>query len=102
MFAERINAAAVLAGSDVSTVEAAGVLAARFGVSIRQAYRYLRFARSGPVAVPEKTVVFTVKLPASLCTQVRAQARRRRSTISALVSEALTAYLHDPRGRRRG
>lgn len=101
VFAQRVNAAAALAASGMPTLEISRVLACRFGVSTRQAYRYVRHAQSGPVAVPEKTVVFTVKLPASLTTQVRAQARAGRTTISGLVTEALTVYLSDPRRRRR-
>ena len=47
--------------------EAARVLAARFGVSARQARRYADQARaSGRAEVPEASVVFTVKLPAAL------------------------------------
>ena len=49
----------------VPAAEAARVLAARFGVSARQARRYADQARaSGRAQVPEANVVFTVKLPA--------------------------------------
>ena len=52
--------------------EAARVLAARFGVSARQARRYADQARaSGRAEVPETSVVFTVKLPAALAGRVR-------------------------------
>jgi len=43
--------------------------------------------------VPEDSVVFTVKLPASLATRVRRHARDTGVTISALVTQALTAHL---------
>ena len=79
--------------------EAARVLAARFGVSARQARRYADQARaSGRAEVPEASVVFTVKLPAALAGQVRARARESGTTISAVVARALTEFL--ARGRR--
>ena len=79
--------------------EAARVLAARFGVSARQARRYVdQAAASGRVPVPEASVVFTVKLPAGLAGRVRAHARERGTTISAVVARALKEFF--ARGRR--
>jgi hypothetical protein len=98
-YAVRVNAAARLAEAGVPAAEATRVLAGRFGVSPRQARRYVdRAAAGGRVAVPEQNVVFTVKLPAALVERVRAAARQRQSTISALVARALSEYLD--RGRR--
>ena len=99
-YAERVNAAAALVGSGVSTADAARVLAGRFAVSQRQARRYVELAAErGRVAVPEATTVFTVKLPAALVDRVRERARESRSTISAVVTQALTEFL--ARGRRK-
>ena len=79
--------------------EAARMLAGRFGVSVRQARRYAGQAgASGRVEVPEPSVVFTVKLPAALAGRVRAHARESGTTISAVVTRALTEFL--ARGRR--
>ena len=79
--------------------EAARVLAARFGVSERQARRYADQAgASGRAEVPEASVVFTVKLPAALAARVRAHARESGTTISAVVTRALKEFL--ARGRR--
>ena len=79
--------------------EAARVLAARFGVSARQARRYADQARgSGRAEVPEANVVFTVKVPARLATAVREHARVSGRTISAVVAQALEEFL--ARGRR--
>jgi predicted HicB family RNase H-like nuclease len=98
--AERVNAAAELLAAGVPVAEAARGLAARFGVSPRQARRYAeQAARSGRVPVPEASVVFTVKLPASLADRVRERARDSGVTISALVARALTEFLS--RGRRK-
>jgi Ribbon-helix-helix protein, copG family len=91
--AGRVNAAAELLGSGVSPVEAARVVAQRFSVSVRQARRYVEAAAAGPVAVPEASVVFTVKVPASLAARVREHAHASGVTISAVVARALTEFL---------
>jgi hypothetical protein len=97
--ARRVNAAAEFAAAGAEPVEAAVALAGRFGVSVRQARRYVdQAAVGGPVAVPEPSVVFTVKLPAGLAARVRAHARESDITISALVARALLEFLS--RGRR--
>src|SRR6266702_1577756 len=86
--AERINAAAELAEAGVPAAEAARVLAARCGCSVRQARRYAdQAAASGRVPVPEAAAVFTVKLPVRLA--VREHARASGRTISGVVAQAL-------------
>jgi transposase len=102
-YTERVNAAADLLAEGMSVVDAATDLATRFGVSIRQARRYVdRATETGPRPVPEGSVVFTVKLPASLATRVRQHARDTGVTISALVTQALTAQLDAGRAGRSG
>ncbi|MER6379905.1 hypothetical protein [Streptomyces sp. NPDC001127] len=101
-YARRVNAAADLLATEVPVAEAAAVLAARYGVSFRQAHRYVEQAvAQGRVAVPEANVVFTVKLPGSLAEQVRAHARATEATLSAVVARALADYLRDEDGGRR-
>jgi predicted DNA-binding transcriptional regulator YafY len=98
-YAERVNAAADLLADGMPAVDVAATLAARFAVSTRQARRYVdRATAAGRRPVPEGSVVFTVKLPASLVARVRHHAHDTGVTISALVAEALTAHL---RTRRR-
>jgi hypothetical protein len=97
--AERVNAAADLLAGGMPVAEAAGALAGRFAVSVRQARRYVdQAAAGGRVPVPGASVVFTVKLPAGLAGRVRAYARERETTISAVVTRALTEFMS--RGRR--
>jgi len=97
--AERINAAAELAEAGIPAAEAARQLADRFGCSVRQARRYVeQAAASGRVLVPERGVVFTVKLPARLAAAVREHARASGRTISAVVAQALEEFL--ARGHR--
>ncbi|MEV0624230.1 hypothetical protein AB0I81_63900 [Nonomuraea sp. NPDC050404] len=95
-YTQRVNAAVELVRSGTPTAQAARMLAERFGVSVRQARRYLADAAMAGhhhVEVPEESVVFTVKLPASLAAQVRIQARQSGVTISALVASALAEAL---------
>jgi hypothetical protein len=99
-YAERVNAAADLIVGGASAVDAAAALADRFGVSTRQARRYVEQAAvTGRRQVPEGSVVFTVKLPASLAARVRERAARSDVAISALVAQALTEFLAPGRGR---
>jgi predicted HicB family RNase H-like nuclease len=99
-YAERVNAAADVIAGGATVADAAATLAARFGVSTRQARRYVDQAVSaGRREVPQESVVFTVRLPASLAARVRARARASGVTISALVAEALAELLSRRRGR---
>ncbi len=79
--------------------EAARVLAARFGCSVRQARRYADQAGGGRVAVPGPGVVFTVKVPARIAQAAREHARASGRTISAVAAQALEEFLP---GRGRG
>ncbi|MEV8207110.1 hypothetical protein AB0P40_17680 [Streptomyces sp. NPDC079189] len=101
-YARRVNAAADLVGAGVPVAAAARTLASRYGVSVRQARRYLEQAMAaGHLEVPESSVVFTVKLPQSLAGQVRARAHESDRAISAVVAQALAEFLERgaPEGR---
>src|SRR5215472_11723501 len=103
-YARRVNAAAELLRAGLPVTGAAGALSDRFGVSPRQARRYLEQAMAaGPIDLPEPNVVFTVKLPGSLADQIRAHARAGRATISAVVARALAEFLdRDTTGKPDG
>jgi hypothetical protein len=99
--AQRVNAAAELLESGMAIGQAAHLLAGRFDCSVRQARRYAERAASvGRTAIPEPTTVFTVKLPVVLVARVRQRARESDSTISALVTQALTEFLARDHGKR--
>jgi hypothetical protein len=101
-YATRINAAVLLVEAGVPVAEATTALAGRWGVSQRQARRYVDAAvAGGQVPVPGPSVVFTVKLPAALAQRVRAHARDRGITISAVVTRALTEFVTRGRPGRR-
>lgn len=103
-YARRVNEAMERLEGGTSSSEVAQELAERHGVSVRQGWRYVSEAteRGVPLEVPEQKVVFTVKLPEGLAERVRAMATTRGKTLSALVSEALEAWLRRLRSGRQG
>jgi hypothetical protein len=96
--ARRVNLTVSLLQHGASASKVLACLVARWGLSRRQASRYLRRARqtAGPLPIPEGKAVFTVKLPLRLIRQVRRQARRERSAISGWVERALQQALGPP------
>jgi len=97
--AERVNAVRSLLKEDSSRDKTISVIMDRFGVSRRQAYRYVEEAlrTKHMVPVPERKVVFTVKVPESLVSLIRHIANATGESLSAIVTEALNAFL-----KRRG
>ena len=92
--AQRVNAAVELLGVGMPVVQASRHLADRYGLSERQARRYVERAHQlGPVPVPVPTVVFTVKLPADVARRVRTAAHATGQPISTLVARALAEFL---------
>ncbi len=93
--ARRVNATIQLLEQRSSNSGVVVELVARYGLSRRQAYRYLRQAQhaSSPLNIPQEKNVFTVKLPRPLIAQVRRQARQQRTSISAWVEQALRVGL---------
>jgi|TARA_B100002003_G_scaffold238034_1_gene255802 hypothetical protein len=84
-----------------ATAEAAKSLAAEYGISIRQAYRYVQEAEGldAELPVPDRAIAFTVKLPTRLITSLREHTRRTGRTLSEVVAEALRKFLLEDRGR---
>lgn len=70
-------------------------LMSRYGVSRRQAYRYLLQARSDQRLrpLPQAKAVFTVNLPVGLIQGVRARCRQQNRPISHVVAEILGRWL---------
>ena len=93
--AERLRAAQQLLADEIGMAEAAMALSRAFGLSRRQAYRYLELARAGAPApsTPENSVTITVKMPESLARGLRAHATKRGVTTSEVVRQAVTAFL---------
>ena len=100
--AQRLNAAFDLLTQGNAVAQAAAMLTEEFGLSQRQAYRYLQEAQAikRPVPVSAPSVAVTVKVPEDIATKLRAHARATGSTIGDVVSRAVSALL--TRERRRG
>ena len=92
--AERLRAARRLLADEIGMAEAAVALSRTFGLSRRQAYRYLELARAGaPPLAAENSVTITLKMPESLARGLRAHAPARGVTTSEVVRQAVAAFL---------
>jgi hypothetical protein len=93
--ARQLNAARGLLERHMELSEAAQSLASKFGLSRRQAYRYLEEAAQlpHPVEVVEASVPITLKLPPRTVRALRSYARRSGLTMGEIVSRALQAFL---------
>jgi predicted HicB family RNase H-like nuclease len=92
--AERLRAARRLLADPIGMAEAAMALSRTFGLSRRQAYRYLELARAGtPAPVAENSVTITLKMPESLARRLRVYATKRGITTSEVIRQAITAFL---------
>jgi hypothetical protein len=74
-------------------------LSGKFGLSERQAYRYLNEAAhlDRPVEVVEATVPITLKVPAQTAHLLRACARSTGLSIGTIVTRALVLFLKTQR-----
>ena len=69
-------------------------LSRRFGLSRRQAYRYLELARAGaPAPAAENSISITLKMPENLARGLRTHAVERGVTTSEVVRQAVAAFL---------
>jgi hypothetical protein len=102
-YAVRVNRAVVLL-VDCSPADAVRALEAEFSLSERQARRYVNEALAQPegVAVPERTVVFTVRLAPSLIAGLRERARSGGVSLSAATAAAVGAYIEQADERPGG
>jgi predicted transcriptional regulator len=93
--AERLNRAAELL-RDRTPPAARRALQVEYGLSERQARRYVRAAERDPwgVAVPERAAVFTVRLPPSVIARLRRAAATSGRSLSATTVDALRLGLN--------
>jgi predicted DNA-binding transcriptional regulator YafY len=96
-----LNVAYQLLARGERPAQAARSLSRDYGLSSRQAYRYLEQAgRLGhPVPVEEDSVPFTLTLPTSTARQLRSYAAKSGLTHKEVVTRALRAFLGMPRGQ---
>jgi predicted DNA-binding transcriptional regulator YafY len=99
--AQRLNAAFDLLRQGHAVAQAAAMLTEEFGLSQRQAYRYLQEAQSidRPVPIAAPSVAMTIKVSEDIAGKLRAHAQATGSTIGEVVSRAVSALLS--RERRR-
>jgi predicted DNA binding CopG/RHH family protein len=93
--AKRVNQTFMLLKKEIPPSQIVIRLMNKYGVSKIQAYRYIRQAKENQekVAIPENSVVFTVKLPPSLIKRVKKFARSKGKPISKVVRAALEELL---------
>lgn len=94
--AERLRAARRLLADEIGMAEAAMALSRAFGLSRRQAYRYLELARAdahAPAPLAENSVTITLKMPESLARGLRDHASKRGVTTSEVIRQAVATLL---------
>ena len=93
--AERLNLAHGLLVERRSMAEAATVLSREFGLSRRQAYRYLQAAQDldHPVVAPAASVPVTLKIPSHIAEDLRAHAKTSGLTMGEIVARAVSTFL---------
>ena len=100
--AERLNLARSLLRDSPDLPQAVKRLSAQFGLSSRQAYRYLSEAQrlTQPVPVSEGKQVLSVRLPRGLIRRLRQRSTATGTAVSELVARALRSWLssREPHG----
>lgn len=92
---KRINTTIALRKETPSTGQVTLALMDLYGVSRRQAYRYIGEAQraSSESPIPDLKIVFTVKLPKGLVLRLRELAKSREKSLSLLVTQAVEDFL---------
>jgi hypothetical protein len=92
---KRINGAFTLLQKEKPQPQIVEWLMGKYGVSLVQAYRYIQLAKEieEKMAIPESSVVFTVKLPPTLIKRIKKLSKSRRLSISKVVHTALEEFL---------
>jgi hypothetical protein len=98
-----LNAAYRLLSRGIDLTKAAEILSRDCGISLRQAYRYLKDAEAigRTVHVAEPLIPATFKIPGDVLRQLRAYSAISGQTLSAILTRALKRYL-EAAPRQRG
>ena len=91
----RLNAAFHLLAQGYTLAKAAEVLTQQFGLSRRQAYRYLQEAQEidAPALVASPSIPITIKIPADVVKRLRSHAQTSGMTIGEIVAHAIVNFL---------
>jgi predicted DNA-binding transcriptional regulator YafY len=92
---QRLNVAFDLLSQGWASAQATAMLADEFGMSSRQATRYVVQAQSikHPVPVASPSVAITIKVPEDIAVKLRAHAQATNTTIGDVVSRAVLGLL---------
>lgn len=88
---QRLNRAFELISDGYTANRAAEELVGQFGISLRQAYRYLQETQQirHPVVIAESTIPMTIKIPKGVAIKLRTYAHASNMTIGETVSYAV-------------
>lgn len=100
--AKRINFARAVISRYDTTANAVSAMIDQYGISKRQAYRYVQEAKMirKDVPIPDTKIAFTVKLSQNLIQALRQHAKETGKTLSEIVTRSLEAFLQN--GQRHG
>jgi predicted DNA-binding transcriptional regulator YafY len=100
--AQRINTALSLIKKYDTVSKAVGAMTEKYGISKRQAYRYIHDANKigVEVPIPDQKIAFTVKLSQSLIQGLREYAKQSGQSLSEIVTQSLEVFLQNARGQR--
>lgn len=91
----RLNAAFDMLAQGYTLANAAEALTQKFGLSRRQAYRYLLEAQgiNGPVLVTSPSIPITIKMPEDVVIQLWTYAQTSGLTMGEIVAHAIVSFL---------
>ena len=97
-FVRRSNGVRKLLLKSSSVPSIISALIKKHGISSRQAYRYLRSAEANrqELPIPERKIVFTVKLSVSLPRRLRQRVKSTGESLSGVVEQACEEFLKRP------
>ena len=99
--AQRINTALSLLKKQGTVTKAAETMTEQYGISKRQAYRYIQEAiKIGEeIPIPDQKIAFTVKLSQNLILVLREYAKKSGKSLSEIVTQSLEVFLQNGRGQ---
>lgn len=102
--AQRINTALSLIKKYNTVSKAANAMTEKYGISKRQAYRYIHEAGKigAEIPIPDQKIAFTVKLSQSLIQALRKYAKKSGKSLSQIVTQSLEGFLQNGRGQQSG
>ena len=82
--------------------KATDAMTEKYGISKRQAYRYIHEAGKigAELPIPDQKIAFTVKLSQSLIQALRKYAKKSGKNLSEIVTQSLEGFIQNGRGQR--